>query len=81
MHDLVQSILFHHFMYIHVHGAVSRMVNAMVASSSSAGGSGTLHQEKKTPDSYNPPYFPFTFALNSIEEDLGCKGRNQLDRG
>ena len=43
MHVLVQSILFQHFMYIHVHGAVSWMVNAMVASSSPVGGSGTLH--------------------------------------
>ena len=42
MHVLVQSIMFYHFMYIHVHGVVARMVNAMVASSSLVGGSGML---------------------------------------
>ena len=45
MHVLVQSILFQHFsfsMNVHVHGAVARMVNAMVASSSLVGGSGML---------------------------------------
>ena len=39
---LVQSILFQHLRYIHVHGAVAWMVNAMVAFSSSVGGSGML---------------------------------------
>ena len=43
MHVLVQIILFQHFMYIHVHGAVARMVNAMVASSSPVRGLGMLH--------------------------------------
>ena len=42
VHVLFQCILFQHLMYIHVHGVVSRMVNAMVASSSSIGGSGML---------------------------------------
>ena len=43
MYVLLQCILFQHFMNAHVHGVVSRMVNAMVASSSSIRGSGTLH--------------------------------------
>ena len=34
------------FLYIHVHGAVARMVNAMVASSSPIKGSGTLQPGK-----------------------------------
>ena len=40
--------MFNHFsfMYVHVHGGgFSRMVNVMAASSSSVGGSGTLHMD------------------------------------
>ena len=41
---LVQSILFQHFIWMYMFmGLVARMVNAMVASSSLVGGSGTLH--------------------------------------
>ena len=35
-------LCFKHFMYVHVHGLVSRMFTAMVVSSSSVGGLGML---------------------------------------
>ena len=71
MHVLVQSILFQHFCILCMHmfmGLVARMVNAMVASFSLVGGSGTLQKVLK--------------KLGNLSHDgLGSKQQGGLEYG